>query len=383
MKLENKGITLLALVITIVIILLLVGIALQLTFGEHGLIIKANKGARDNSKAELFDIASTEFVSMAVEDTVENSNNLSFENFYNSRAFSNNYKISNGNIIDKRKNFEVISVSEFEDEFRLRFRNSGNESGKPIVNPITTEDIQITGIGISGGNITVQIGNNNYTGVVYNDKTFSIGIPRQSEGVEITVTQKIGSKIESVKTKVNVVKPKLEQLNINKITNITKSIRGTGESGAKVIATISGNTYETTVNSDNTFNLNIPIQEEGKSIVIYQEKIGKISSDAQSITVEKVKIEGDDINDTILKVKVVAGSEADRKVIFGTTESYIGYMVEREASFTESFTETIDANSKNITDWGDGTNIQSYVIDQYYGNEGILTHLYTPRRLYN
>lgn len=383
MKLENKGITLLALVITIVVILLLAGIALQLTFGEHGLIIKANKGARDNSKAELFDIASTEFVSMAVEDTVENSNNLSFENFYNSRAFSNNYKISNGNIIDKRKNFEVISVSEFEDEFRLRFRNSGNESGKPIVNPITTEDIQITGIGISGGNITVQIGNNNYTGVVYSDKTFSIGIPRQSEGVEITVTQKIGSKIESVKTKVNVVKPKLGQLNISKITNITKSIRGTGEAGAKVIATISGNTYETTVNSDNTFNLNIPIQEEGKSIVIYQEKSGKISSDAQSITVEKVKIEGDDINDTILKVKVVAGSEADRKVIFGTTESYIGYMVEREASFTESFTETIDANSKNITDWGDGTNIQSYVIDQYYGNEGILTHLYTPRRLYN
>ena len=87
MNLGKKGITLLALVITIIIILLLAAVAIQLAFGEQGLIVKANRTARDNSKAELFDIATTEFASMAVEDSIENTNNLSFENFYNSRSF--------------------------------------------------------------------------------------------------------------------------------------------------------------------------------------------------------------------------------------------------------------------------------------------------------
>ena len=377
MNLDKKGITLLALVITIIIILLLAAVAIQLAFGEQGLIVKANRTARDNSKAELFDIATTEFASMAVEDSIENTNNLSFENFYNSRAFSNNYKISNGNIIDKRNNFEVISIKEFEEEFRERFRNSGNESGKPIVNPITT------GIGIKGASITVEISGNSYTGIVDGNNRFNIPIPKQNEGVEITVIQKIGNKIESIKTKVTVVRPKLEQLNVNKITNITKTITGTGESGAKVIATISGNNYETTVNSDNTFNLNIPMQEEGKNIVIHQEKVGKTNSDVQSITVEKVKIEGEDVNDTILKVKVLAGSQEDRIFELRNTEHFATFMVVRSAQWKESFTETITSDSKNITDWGDGTNIQSYIVDQYYGDEGRLSHVYDQRRIYS
>lgn len=383
MNLGKKGITLLALVITIIIILLLAAVAIQLAFGEQGLIVKANRTARDNSKAELFDIATTEFASMAVEDSIENTNNLSFENFYNSRAFSNNYKISNGNIIDKRNNFEVISIKEFEEEFRERFRNSGNESGKPIVNPITTEDTNITGIGIKGASITVEISGNSYTGIVDGNNRFNIPIPKQNEGVEITVIQKIGNKIESIKTKVTVVRPKLEQLNVNKITNITKTMTGTGESGAKVIATISGNTYETTVNSDNIFNLNIPMQEEGKNIVIHQEKVGKTNSDAQSITVEKIKIEGEDINDTILKVKVLAGSQEDRRFELRNTEHFATFMVIRPAQWKESFTETITNESKNITDWGDGTNIQSYIVDQYYGDEGRLSHVYDQRRIYS
>ena len=209
---NKKGITLLALVITIIILILLAAVAIQLAFGEQGLISKANKTARDNSKAELFDIATTEFASMSIEDETENTNNLSFDNFYNSKPFSNNYNIINERIIDKRNNLDIIGKKEFEDEFRLRFRNQGRESGKPIVNPITTEDTKITGIGIKTGTIIVEIGGNSYTGKVDDNNKFDIAISKQNEGVEITITQKIGNKIESVKTTVTVIKPKLGQL---------------------------------------------------------------------------------------------------------------------------------------------------------------------------
>ena len=39
---KKKGITLIALVITIVIMLLLAGVAIQMTIGENGLISKTN-----------------------------------------------------------------------------------------------------------------------------------------------------------------------------------------------------------------------------------------------------------------------------------------------------------------------------------------------------
>ena len=176
----------------------------------------------------------------------------------------------------------------------------------------------------------MEIGGNSYTGKVDDNNKFDIAIPKQNEGVEITITQKIGNKIESVKTTVTVIKPKLGQLSIEKITNITSIIKGVGEAGAKVIANISGNQYETIVNNDNKFNLNIPMQEEGKTIIIHQEKVGKISSDLQSIIVEKANIEGEDINDTILKIKVKNGTENARRVYLRTTEGAVSNFVEGE-----------------------------------------------------
>ena len=50
---KRKGITLLALVITIVIMLLLAGVAIQMTMGENGLIAKSNQAKKEQAKAEL------------------------------------------------------------------------------------------------------------------------------------------------------------------------------------------------------------------------------------------------------------------------------------------------------------------------------------------
>lgn len=49
---RKEAITLLALVITIVIMLLLAVIAIQMALGENGLIIKASKAKKESQQAE-------------------------------------------------------------------------------------------------------------------------------------------------------------------------------------------------------------------------------------------------------------------------------------------------------------------------------------------
>lgn len=62
---KNKnGITLIALVITIIIMLLLAAIAIQLTLGENGLIAKANQAKIKQEKSELYDDAKLEYLNL-------------------------------------------------------------------------------------------------------------------------------------------------------------------------------------------------------------------------------------------------------------------------------------------------------------------------------
>ena len=53
MKTNNKGITLIALVITIIILLILAAVAIQLALGDNGLIKKAQSGQEKQTIAEV------------------------------------------------------------------------------------------------------------------------------------------------------------------------------------------------------------------------------------------------------------------------------------------------------------------------------------------
>ena len=68
---KKKGITLIALVITIVIMLLLAGVAIQMTIGENGLISKTNQAKVEQAKSELFETAKLEYLNMKLK-TLEN-----------------------------------------------------------------------------------------------------------------------------------------------------------------------------------------------------------------------------------------------------------------------------------------------------------------------
>lgn len=108
-KIKNKNaITLIALVITIVIMLLLAAVAIQLTIGENGLIVKATKAKAEQAKAELYDTAKLEYLNLKTRAVTNNQPEPKAEAVLSETNFLSKYNIVGDNIIDK--NGEVIET---------------------------------------------------------------------------------------------------------------------------------------------------------------------------------------------------------------------------------------------------------------------------------
>lgn len=106
---KNKnGITLIALVITIVITLLISAIAIQLTLGENGLISKANQAKIEQEKSELYDDAKLEYLNLKTK-AIENSQpDPKAESILSEINFLNKYNIIGDNITNKKS--EIIET---------------------------------------------------------------------------------------------------------------------------------------------------------------------------------------------------------------------------------------------------------------------------------
>lgn len=64
---NQKGITLIALVITIIVLLILAGVSIATLTGDNGLLTKSQQGVRDNRIATAKDLVSTEAQALMVE----------------------------------------------------------------------------------------------------------------------------------------------------------------------------------------------------------------------------------------------------------------------------------------------------------------------------
>lgn len=61
---RKNAITLIALVITIIVMLLMAGVAIQIAMGENGLIVKLIQSQKDQVKSELYDTAKLSYISL-------------------------------------------------------------------------------------------------------------------------------------------------------------------------------------------------------------------------------------------------------------------------------------------------------------------------------
>lgn len=122
-KNNKNGITLIALVITILIMLLLAAIAIQLTLGENGLIYKSMKSNKEHIKSELLETAKIEYANLKSKDLENNTQEASLDKILSCPNFLNNYNIINENITTKNSNEIIMSKKELKNNLNIKSSN--------------------------------------------------------------------------------------------------------------------------------------------------------------------------------------------------------------------------------------------------------------------
>ena len=102
---SKNAITLLALVITIIIMLLLAGVAIQMTIGKNGLIAKSTQAKTQQAKAELYSTAKLEYLNLKTKAIENNQPEPAVESVLSESSFLNKYNIVGNNITNKNSEF--------------------------------------------------------------------------------------------------------------------------------------------------------------------------------------------------------------------------------------------------------------------------------------
>ena len=105
---DRKGITLTALVVTIIIMLLVAAIVITISIGENGLFSKAKSSNYNQAVGELYDRTFAEVSYLIIPDKVDGRDDFKFEKLYDSKGFKTFYEIRNGKIWDKSRNLELV-----------------------------------------------------------------------------------------------------------------------------------------------------------------------------------------------------------------------------------------------------------------------------------
>ena len=99
---KKRGVTLLALVITIVIMLLLAAIVRQMALGENGLVIKSIQAKKEQEKAELYETAKLSYINLKSK-ALENGQPVpEAELTLATIEFRDKYDIVGDNVVDKK-----------------------------------------------------------------------------------------------------------------------------------------------------------------------------------------------------------------------------------------------------------------------------------------
>ncbi|MBC1558967.1 hypothetical protein HB911_09655, partial [Listeria booriae] len=174
----------------------------------------------------------------------------------------------------------------------------------PTINAVTTDDTTVKGTGINGATVTVKIGSQEYTATVANN-AYSITIPKQAFGTEITAKQSLGGKT-SDEASTTVTQGTVANPTINAVTTDDTTVKGSGINGATVTLTIGGDEYQGTV-TNGSYSITIPKQAAGTDIFAKQTLNGK-TSDSVSTRVTQGTLAAPTINDYTVGDGYVTGS---------------------------------------------------------------------------
>lgn len=189
--------------------------------------------------------------------------------------------------------------------------------GAPIINePIYTTDTTVTGTGEPNSTILLQIDGQEYEGAVDAAGNFSVAIPSQEAGtiVEGTIINEAGHASDAVSVTVeeppDTTPP--EPPDIDDVYSNDTVVTGRGEPDAFVELTIGGETYESTVNAEGDFSVDIPIQEPDTTIsAVLIDDAGNISNSTE-VSVIEATIAFHQVPDTLAFEETVIASGSMR-----------------------------------------------------------------------
>ncbi|MBC2148308.1 Ig-like domain-containing protein [Listeria booriae] len=159
--------------------------------------------------------------------------------------------------------------------------NSTTKIASPVVNPIIAGSNPLTGTGIPGAMLHINIDGNYYSGIVGNDGQFSVKIPFRYAGTKIEVSQTFDFKTFSFPTTVIAsaeeiqpatpsVNPELQAPVVNPVAAGNTPITGTALPGAMLHIKIDGNYYSGVADKDGQFSVQIPFRYAGTKIEVSQ-----------------------------------------------------------------------------------------------------------------
>ena len=162
---KRKGITLLALVITIVIMLLLAGVEIQMTMGENGLIAKSNQAKKEQAKAELLEDAKLGYLNLKTKAIEEKSPTPEYESLLSTSEFLDKYNIVGDNITDKKGNV-IEAKQEIINTLKMLYpKTDGKKTVGGVEIPESDKDKMIFKLKIKeNGKSIIWCNMENYTG---------------------------------------------------------------------------------------------------------------------------------------------------------------------------------------------------------------------------
>ena len=97
---RKNAITLIALVITIIVMLLMAGVAIQMAMGENGLIVKSIQAQKDQVKSELYDTVKLSYISLNSKVLESGLTSLQAELVFSTTEFASKYNVIGNDITE-------------------------------------------------------------------------------------------------------------------------------------------------------------------------------------------------------------------------------------------------------------------------------------------
>lgn len=189
---ENKGITLIALVVTIIVLLILAGISINMLTGQNGILKQAStaKEMTDNANTE-------ELINLSVADAIsEGRGDLKDKNLksaLNNNIGEGNYTISGNEdngwkviVNEKRYNIDTNGTTKKEELILA--------SGLEISGKMTIEEAEIS-------DLTVTQGNNGNEEIEWSSSNENVKVEKKGDNTSIITGNKVGSATITAKAK--------------------------------------------------------------------------------------------------------------------------------------------------------------------------------------